>query len=93
MEVDSGGNEELERLRLLAAEQEGRVNDQHQCVEQFRRMSERLTTQVKQANLAKRGLEQSEQAMRQQVEDMKSQITALRRQQHSNNMPGSFERY
>lgn len=91
MEVDSGGNEELERLRRLTAEQEVRVNDQRQCAEQFRRMSERLTTQVKQANLAKRGLEQSEQAMRQQVEDMKSQMTALRRQEHNNKMPGSFQ--
>ena len=93
MEVDSGGNEELERLRRLAAEQEGRVDDQRQCAEQFRRMSERLTTQVKQANLAKRGLEHSEQAMRQQVEDMRSQITAWPRQQNNNNMPGSFQRY
>lgn len=79
IEVDSGGNEELERLRRLTAEQEGRVNEHRQCAEQFRRISERLTTQVKQANLAKRGLEQSEQAMRQQVETMKSQITVLRR--------------
>lgn len=93
MEVDSGGNEELERLRRLAAEQEGRINDQRQCAEQFKRMSERLTTQVKQANLAKRGLEQSEQAMRQQVEDMKSQVTASRRQSHKNNIPGSFQGY
>ncbi len=90
MEIDSAGNEELERLRRLAAEQEGRVDEQRQCAEQFRRMSERLTTQVKQANLAKRGLEQSEQMMRQQMDDMRSQLNAS---QQRKQMPGSFSRY
>lgn len=90
MEVDSAGNEELERLRRVATEQEGRIDEQRQCAEQFRRMSERLTTQVKQANLAKRGLEQSEQMMRQQMEDMRSQLQASQQRRH---MPGSFQRY
>ena len=90
MEIDSGGNEELERLRQLTAEKEGRVDEQRQCAEQYRRMSERLTTQVKQANLAKRGLEQSEQMVRQQMEDMKSQLNAS---QQRRQMPGSFQRY
>lgn len=93
MEVDSPGTEELDRLRRLAAEQEESMNSQRQCAEQYRRMNERLTTQIKQANMAQRKLEQSEQSMRQQVENMKSQITILQRQQHVKPMPGAFRTY
>ena len=89
MDVDSGDNEELERLRKLTAEHERKVDEQRQCAEQYRRMSERLTTQVKQANLAKRGLEQSEQMMRQQMEDTRAQLNASQQRRH---MPGSFLR-
>lgn len=47
-------NEELEHLRQLVIDQESMINDQRQCAEHFRRMSERLTTQIKQANSEKR---------------------------------------
>lgn len=93
MEIDSGGNDERERLRQLVTEQEASINEQRQCAEQFRRMSERLTTQVKQANLEKRDLEHSEQTMRQHTEDLKAQIAASRRQQHTHKVPGSFYQY
>lgn len=83
MDIDSGGNEELERLRRLTAEQEGRIEEHRRCAEQFRSMSERLTSQVKQGK-------QSEQNMRQQIETMKTQMSAAR--QGSNIMPGAFQR-
>jgi hypothetical protein len=89
MEIDSKDDEELDRLRRVTADQENRANDQHQCAEQYRRMSERLTTQVKQANSAMRGLEQSEQMMRQQMEGMKAEIRTLKLP-HRGNMPGAF---
>ncbi|KAK3636660.1 hypothetical protein LTR56_000847 [Elasticomyces elasticus] len=56
-EVNMVDNEELEVLRKLVNEQECKLNDQLQCVEHFRRMSERLTTHVKQAHREKQELE------------------------------------
>ena len=92
MEIDSGGSEELDQLRRQAAELQTRVDDQHQCVERFRRMSERLTTQVKQAKFDRQNLEQSEQTMRRHIEDMRTQAGAYRGHFQSKPMPGAFGR-
>jgi len=54
VKIPSHINEELEHLRQLVIDQETKINDQRQCAEQFRRMSERLTTQIKQANWEER---------------------------------------
>ncbi|KAK5740823.1 hypothetical protein LTR17_004413 [Elasticomyces elasticus] len=86
--VDSSVSEDLERLREQIIELKGNLHDQHGCAEQYRRMSERLTTEVKQLRHAKRGLERSEQAPFQQMEDMELQTNAQRRK----NVPGAFHR-
>ncbi|KAK1067515.1 hypothetical protein LTR74_006376 [Friedmanniomyces endolithicus] len=52
MEMHSGWKEELDQLHQLAADQEVEINNQYQRAEQFQRMSERLTTQVKHSNRA-----------------------------------------
>ncbi|KAK4889332.1 hypothetical protein LTR27_011869 [Elasticomyces elasticus] len=74
-EVNVVDNEELEVLRKLVTEQECKLHDQLQCVEHFRRMSERLTTQVKQAHREKQELE------RVHVELLQSQMGGVPLQQ------------
>lgn len=87
MEIDSTSQQQHKQL---IATYEAKIRDQHQRCNQFRRTSERLTTQIKQAVEAKRGLERSDQEMRQRIEDMKSQIAALQLQLRDYRMPGSF---
>lgn len=90
MEVDLGNNEELERLRRVSAEQEQKMDELRQCSDQYRRMSERLTSQVKQMSTSQRNQEQSEQLMRQQRQPPKSQLGSAQMQIRS--MPGAFQR-
>jgi chromosome segregation ATPase len=87
MEIDSVDTGEIEALRDKVNDLENRIKEQHQCTEQYRRMSERLTTQVKQADMARRTAEQSEQTLRRQLEDSRPQRHTPQRHQQ---VPGSF---
>lgn len=87
MEIDSTNQQQHEQL---IATYKAEIRDQRQRCNQFRRTSERLTTQIKQAVEAKRDLEHSSQEMRQRIEDMKSQITGLQLQLRDYRMPGSY---
>ncbi|KAK5687477.1 hypothetical protein LTS10_001615 [Elasticomyces elasticus] len=64
---------ELDMLRRRVSDQEGEARDQHQCVEHFKRMSERLTTQVKQANRERQDLERAMQTLREHVDFLQAQ--------------------
>jgi hypothetical protein len=85
--IDSVDAGEIEALRGRVNDLETRIREQHRCTEQYRRMSERLTTQVKQANMEKRTVEQSEQMLRRQLEDSRLQRHTSQRHQQ---MPGSY---
>lgn len=87
MNLDSTSQQQHEQI---VASYEEKLRDQRQRCEQFRRTSERLTTQIKQGTEIQRGLERSDQEMRQRVEDMKSEIGMLRSKLRDYRMPGSF---
>lgn len=90
MDIDSGSPEEVARLRGLLDERNAAIEEQRRRVDQFRRMSERLTTQVKQATLAQRSAEQVEQGTRRQLEGMKAQVHASQMKNRGSVMPGAF---
>ncbi|KAK1065506.1 hypothetical protein LTR74_007870 [Friedmanniomyces endolithicus] len=50
--VNSGWTDGLDLMHQLVADQEVEINNEYQRAEQFRRMSERLTTQVEHSNMA-----------------------------------------
>ncbi|KAK0276753.1 hypothetical protein LTR35_002894 [Friedmanniomyces endolithicus] len=50
--INSGWTDGLDLMHQLVADQEVEINNEYQRAEQFRRMSERLTTQVKHSNMA-----------------------------------------
>ena len=75
--------------KQVIATYEAELRDQRQRCNQFRKTSERLTTQIKQANEAKRNFERSDTEMRQQIENLKSQVAALQTEPRSP-MPFSF---
>jgi YD repeat-containing protein len=87
MEVDSTSQQQLQRL---IATHEAEMNEQRQRCNQFKRMSERLTAQIKQAAASKTNLEQTGHVMRHRIEDMKSEIAALQLQLRDYHTPGSF---
>lgn len=90
MDIDSKDTEELGRLRSLVTQREGTILEERRRAEQFRRMSERLTTQVKQATMAQRNAEQLEQAAKRQLESMKPRGYPSQPRQGAGHMPGSF---
>lgn len=87
MEIDLTSQQQQEQL---VATYEAEIRDQRQRCNQFKKTSERLTTQMKQAVEAKKDLERSDQEMRQRIEDMKSQIAAHQLQLREYRMPGAF---
>lgn len=56
---------------------ESEVQDQRSSCAWFKKNSERLSREIKEAEAARRQLEQSEYAVKRQVADLKSQITVL----------------
>jgi chromosome segregation ATPase len=87
MDIDSTSQQQNQQQ---IATYEAEIRDQRQRCNQFKKTSERLTTQVKQAVDAKRDLERSDQEMRHTIEDLKSEIAALQLQIRDNRMPSSF---
>ena len=87
MEIDSG-NRQQHAQTIAKLEEE--IRDQRQRCEQFRRTSERLTTQIKQVNDANAGLARSEREAQRRMEDMKSRITGLEGRLRDGSMPGSY---
>jgi chromosome segregation ATPase len=87
MDIDSRSQEQNQQL---IANYEAEIQEQRQRCNQFKKMSERLTTQFKQAVDAKRELERSNQELRHTIEDMKSTIAALQLHIREYRMPGSF---
>jgi chromosome segregation ATPase len=87
MEIDSGNQQHHDQT---IAKLEEEIREQRQRCNQFRKTSERLTTQIKQANDAKASLERSDRESQQRMEDMKSKIAALEVRVRGGQMPGSF---
>ena len=87
MEIDSMSQQQQEEL---VATYEAEIRDQRQRCNQFKKTSERLTTQIKQAVEARKDLERSDKEMRQEIEDMKSQIAAQQLQLREYRIPGAF---
>lgn len=87
IDLDSTSHQQHEQV---VASYEEKLQNQRQRCEQFRRTSERLTTQIKKGAEIQRDLEMSDQKMRQQVENMKSEIGMLRSKSQNYPIPGSF---
>ena len=89
MDVDFGSNGDVEHLRKVNAELETRINEQYRCTEQFKRMSERLTSEVRQAKQAEKSVPRPDTDWR-QAEAVTSRMNTSLRSQPQMNMPGSF---
>lgn len=89
MEIDSGNRQQHART---IAKLEDEIQYQRQRCDQFRKTSERLTTQIKEVNEANANLARSEREAQRRMEDMKSRITVLEGWLRDDSMPGSYHR-
>lgn len=87
MEIDSG-NRQQHAQTIAKLEEE--IQDQRRRCEQFRRTSERLTTQIKQVNDTNGNLARSEREAQRRMEGMKSRIAGLEGRLRDGSMPGSY---
>ena len=69
---------------------ESEVQDQRQSCAWFKKNSERLSRDIKDAEAARRQMDQSEYAVRRQVADLKSQVNALQPRRRMEPMPGAY---
>ena len=69
---------------------ESEVQDQRQSCSWFKKNSERLSRDIKEAEAARRQLEQSEYAVKRQVADLKSQVAALQSRRRMETVPGAY---
>jgi len=76
----------LKRIHGLESE----VQDQRKGCDWFKKNSERLSREIKETEAARRVLEQSEYAVKRQVADLKSQVTALQQRRRMEPMPVSY---
>ena len=85
---DVGSDQDKLQKRIHGLESE--LQDQRKCCAWFKRNSERLSREIKEAEAARRQMEQSEYAVKRQVADLKSQVNALQSRRGMGTMPGAY---
>ncbi|MCJ1266329.1 hypothetical protein MMC22_006212 [Lobaria immixta] len=86
MEVEMDQENLLKRIHSLEAE----VQDQRKACGWFKKNSERLSREIKETQASRTVLEQSEYAVKRQLAELKSQVTALQQRPRVLQRPGSF---
>ena len=86
MEVEMDQENLLKRIHSLEAE----VQDQRKACGWFKKNSERLSREIKETQASRTVLEQSEYAVKRQLAELKSQVTALQQRPRVQQMPGSY---
>ena len=85
---DVGTDQENLQKRIYGLESE--LQDQRRICAWFKGNSERLSRDIKEAEAARRQMEQSEYAVKRQVADLKSQVNALQPRRRIETMPGAY---
>ncbi|KAL8834148.1 MAG: hypothetical protein Q9170_003895 [Blastenia crenularia] len=78
-----------ENLLRRVGELESGVQDQRKACDYFKKNSERLSREIKEADAARRILEQSEYVAKRQVADLKAQVAAVQQRRREEGVPGA----